>query len=97
MRSGQLLELIDSYKRSPCDVGCPEDTEYGGPRARWKRLMIDGISSEDWLCNLDDDSGSHVHCRAYSVMLPFQSDRKSAQRICECPAWPVLSAPSCSE
>ena len=56
--------------------------------------MIDGISSEDWLCNLDEDRGSHVQSKAYLVMLPFQSDRKSAQRICECPAWSVLGARS---
>ena len=59
-----------------------------------EHLMIDGISSEDWLCNLDEDRGSHVQSKAYLVMLPFQSDRKSAQRICECPAWSVLGARS---
>ena len=55
--------------------------------------MVNGISSEDWLCNLDEDNGSHVHSKAYLVMLTFQSDRKSAQRICEFPAWSVLGAP----
>lgn len=52
--------------------------------------MIDGISSEDWLCNLSEDIGSHFQSKAYLVILPFQPDRKSAQHICECPAWSIL-------
>ena len=59
--------------------------------------MIDGISSEDWLRNLDEDGGSHAQSKAYLVKLPFQPDRKSAQGICKCPDCSFLGAPSWSE